>query len=359
MKLEIGSLLLSLCLSSNISAQELKIDALLPSVVVRQDSAIMTFKMKVSAAEMNARNSISLIPMLRSNTQIKDFSEIILNGEKAHRTYRRMSAMNRRKSKNKAASANKIREYKFNGSTQEIEYRASVPAESWMQYAEIVLKREDRNGDGMKTKSEILPMPNQKVTASLYQMPETSYTPEVNTASVTTMSSAGNTTLGSTQAVTPLANTYKGSFLPPESDATDERNKKELKFNLEEARVMIDVNPRILSLRELYTVALSYKEDKEMFYRIIDISVKSYPADPIANLNAASAAIERGNIHEAGRYLQMAARDTLAYKNCRGVFELLTNNTYEGIRLLKAAKAEGSEEAAFNLKKFFESKTIK
>ena len=93
----------------------------------------------------------------------------------------------------------------------------------------------------------------------------------------------------------------------------------------------------------------------EQFYKIIDISVKIYPASPVANLNAAAAAIERGNTQAAGRYLQMASHETLAYKNCRGAYELLCNNTYEGIRLLKAAKAEGSEEATYNLKIFFES----
>lgn len=360
MRLPLSSLLLTLCLSSNVSAQELKIDALLPSVVVRQDSAIMTFKMKVSATEMNSRNSINLIPMLRSNSQIKDFSEIILNGERAHKTYRRMNAMKRRKSKNKnTAAINAAREYKFTGEAQEIEYRASVPAENWMQFAEIVLKREDRNEDGMKIKSEILPMPNQKVTTSLYQAAGTNYSDQSYGTETPVLPIADNSVSSSMPVAAPVVENYKGSFLPPESDATDERNKKELKFNLEEARVMIDVNPRILSLRELYTVAISYKEDKEMFYRIIDISVKSYPADPIANLNAASAAIERGNIRDAGRYLQMASRETLAYKNCRGVFELLTNNTYEGIRLLKAAKAQGSEEAAFNLKQFFKSRSTK
>ena len=71
--------------------------------------------------------------------------------------------------------------------------------------------------------------------------------------------------------------------------------------------------------------------------------------------HAAAAAIERGNTQAAGRYLQMASHETLAYKNCRGAYELLCNNTYEGIRLLKAAKAEGSEEATYNLKIFFES----
>ena len=148
---------------------------------------------------------------------------------------------------------------------------------------------------------------------------------------------------------------FKGSYVSPESDATDERNQKELNFSLDEARVIAEINPQMLSLRELYTVAISYKNTPEQFYKIIDISVKIYPASPVANLNAAAAAIERGNTQAAGRYLQMASHETLAYKNCRGAYELLCNNTYEGIRLLKAAKAEGSEEATYNLKIFFES----
>ncbi len=48
----------------------------------------------------------------------------------------------------------------------------------------------------------------------------------------------------------------------------------------------------------------------------------------------------------------MALHEGLAYKSCRGVYELMTGNTYEGIRILKAAKAEGSEEAAYNLNVF-------
>ena len=50
-----------------------------------------------------------------------------------------------------------------------------------------------------------------------------------------------------------------------------------------------------------------------------------------------------------------APHDSLAYKNCRGVYELMTGNTYEGIRMLKAAKTEGSEEASYNLNVFFEN----
>ena len=41
-------------------------------------------------------------------------------------------------------------------------------------------------------------------------------------------------------------------------------------------------------------VALSYKDEPEKFYKIIETSVKIYPTNPVANLNAANAAIERG-----------------------------------------------------------------
>lgn len=50
---------------------------------------------------------------------------------------------------------------------------------------------------------------------------------------------------------------FKGSYVSPESDATDERNQKELNFSLDEARVIAEINPQMLSLRELYTVAIA------------------------------------------------------------------------------------------------------
>lgn len=58
---------------------------------------------------------------------------------------------------------------------------------------------------------------------------------------------------------------YKGSYVSPATDDVDIRNQKELNFNLEEAKIMADVNPQMLSLRELYTVALSYADNKAKF----------------------------------------------------------------------------------------------
>ena len=245
-------------------------------------------------------------------------------------------------------------------SDQTIHYRASLPAADWIQFATLNLKKEVINGSGEKVQSENIPIPDTAphiATATDHFVPQRDRNREAPMAA----SSPSAPVVPEHHSVSPAPSApsakpyFKGSYVSPESDATDERNQKELNFSLDEARVIAEINPQMLSLRELYTVAISYKNTPEQFYKIIDISVKIYPASPVANLNAAAAAIERGNTQAAGRYLQMASHETLAYKNCRGAYELLCNNTYEGIRLLKAAKAEGSEEATYNLKIFFES----
>ncbi len=76
----------------------------------------------------------------------------------------------------------------------------------------------------------------------------------------------------------------------------------------------------------------------------------------MAILIAAPAAIERGRLQAADEFLQLATRTQLAYTNNRGAYELMCNNIYEGLRLLKAAEAEGSADATHNLKIFVDSK---
>ena len=333
MKLKTNILFSLLLCGTFATAQNLKLDILPPSVTLGQDSATVSMKMTFNVPQMDTKSHIRLTPVLTDGTHTAELPQILLNGERAHRLYRRTLALNKRRGKADVTPV--FTAIPLTDSDQTIHYRASLPAADWIQFATLNLKKEVINGSGEKVQSENIPIPD---TA-----------PHIATATdhfgpVSPAPSA------------PSAKPYfKGSYVSPESDATDERNQKELNFSLDEARVIAEINPQMLSLRELYTVAISYKNTPEQFYKIIDISVKIYPASPVANLNAAAAAIERGNTQAAGRYLQMASHETLAYKNCRGAYELLCNNTYEGIRLLKAAKAEGSEEATYNLKIFFES----
>lgn len=330
------------------SAQDLKLDILSPSIRVLQDSAVISMKMAISVPEMDSKSYIRLTPILTNSIRSTELPFIILNGEKAQKLYRRNQALNKRKGKKEAPGT-----FAVIGLTPEehkLDYRTALATEGWMRNAKLLMRKEVINGNGDKTQNETFSFSNNKMIV---------FTQETGQVSESYPLPKKDVVLPANPPVSAGEKHFKGSYISPESDATDERNQKELNFSLEEARVMAGVNPQILSLRELYTVAISYKNDPFQFYKIIDTSVKIYPASPVANLNAAAAAIEQGNIEAAGRYLQMASHESLAYKNCRGVYELLCNNTYEGIRLLKSAKAAGSEEAAQNLKLFFESnKTV-
>lgn len=359
MKLKTNILFGLLLCGTFATAQNLKLDILPPSVTLRPDSAVVSMKMTCSVPQMDTKSQIRLTPVLTDGTHTAELPQILLNGERAHRLYRRTQALNKRRGK--ADPTPVFTAISLTGGDQSILYRASLPAADWVQFATLSLKKEVINGNGDKVQSENISIPEkaahiaqagQPIKSTEVAIPPQDRTSETTTAVVIPSAPV----VPESRPVSPAAKpNFKGSYVSPESDATDERNQKELNFSLDEARVIAEINPQMLSLRELYTVAISYKSVPAKFYKIIDISVKIYPASPIANLNAAAAAIERGNTQAAGRYLQMASHETLAYKNCRGAYELLCNNTYEGIRLLKAAKAEGSEEATYNLKIFFES----
>jgi hypothetical protein len=358
MKLKTNILFSLLLCGTFATAQNLKLDILPPSVTLGQDSATVFMKMTLNVPQMDTKNHIRLTPVLTDGTRTAELPQILLNGERAHRLYRRTLALNKRRGKADVTPV--FTAIPLTDSDQTIHYRASLPAADWIQFATLNLKKEVINGSGEKVQSENIPIPDTAphiATATDHFVPQRDRNREAPMAA----SSPSAPVVPEHRPVSPAPSApsakpyFKGSYVSPESDATDERNQKELNFSLDEARVIAEINPQMLSLRELYTVAISYKNTPEQFYKIIDISVKIYPASPVANLNAAAAAIERGNTQAAGRYLQMASHETLAYKNCRGAYELLCNNTYEGIRLLKAAKAEGSEEATYNLKIFFES----
>lgn len=298
---------------------------------------------------MNPKNAVILTPILTGQDRKILLPAIQLNGKQKQKLYVRNQILRKKKNSKESNTA-----YLVTGIDDEhsrtIAYQTSLPAEQWMNDAALYLRR-----------TIVRPESEQILKDTLILAPQYAVLPPNVTAtdipaqeiSATTMSTNSMPSISSTPVNKKLK--YKGSYISPASDDVDIRNQKELNFNLEEAKIMADINPQMLSLRELYTVALSYADNKTKFYQIINISVKLYPVHPVANLNAAAAAIEQGDTKSASKFLSMALHEGLAYKSCRGVYELMTGNTYEGIRILKAAKAEGSEEAAYNLNVFFEN----
>lgn len=337
--------ILEVFMLSHTQAQELKSEINSPVINLKQDSAVISFQVSISASQIPDNGHITLIPVYSGLSDLINLPNIVVNSKKAQKLYMRKQALRKRKDNNSSPGKNDI-VVLADEEVQNYSYRVSLPLQGWMKQGKLVVKRETYTAGDEKMSSEVIELDPEIKSAE--RMPISRYAPIVKQGNLEQKDSELWTT---NIAESPR---FKGSYLEPEPDATDERNQRELNFTPEEARVIANINPQILSLRELYLVAVSYKNSPELFYKFIDLCVNMYPTSPVANLNAASAAIERNDVEAAGKYLQIASHETLAYKNCKGVYELLCNNIYEGIRLLKAAVNEGCEEANYNLKIFFE-----
>ncbi|CDA83837.1 DUF3868 domain-containing protein [Bacteroides congonensis] len=339
-------ILLGLLICNLLPAQNVKLDIKPHFLGVRADSLLLSMDVSVEIEDMNPKNAVILTPVLTGQDHRILLPAIQLNGKQKQKLYLRNQIL-RKKKGSKADDAAYLVAGIDDSHSRTINYRTALPAENWMNDATLYLRRTIVRPEGEQTLKDTL------IIAPQYAV----LPPEMGNTAIQEVSSAATADNSTTPSAAPTGKKprYKGSYVSPSSDDVDIRNQKELNFNLEEAKIMADINPQMLSLRELYTVALSYADNKAKFYQIINISVKLYPVHPVANLNAAAAAIEQGDTKSASKFLSMALHEGLAYKSCRGVYELMTGNTYEGIRILKAAKAEGSEEAAYNLNVFFEN----
>lgn len=67
-------------------------------------------------------------------------------------------------------------------------------------------------------------------------------------------------------------------------------------------------NPELMSLDEIYMVANSYEHGSPEFLNAMEVALKWYPNDPVANGNAAAIAIERKDYAAAETYLAKAGQ---------------------------------------------------
>ena len=328
-------------------AQTYQLNALSAEWENRRDSTVLKLELSLETDDLKSFDHICVTPILSGMNQRVTLPTLRLNSKQAQKKWQRDRLLARRKGESALQTGPVVL---IDQEKMRFQYRGAIAALYGAQSLKLELQKEVFQKKGPRIQNELLTVVHKGSLPAVPALPVAPVRQPDAQASVPSAPVAPVAPVGVS-----MGTRYKGSYLSPESDATDERNQKELNFSLDEARVMAEITPQMLSLRELYTVALSYKNQPEKFYRIIQTSVQIYPAHPVANQNAAAAALEQGNVEAAGRYLQVASHETLAYKSCRGIYELLCNNLYEGIRLLKSAKAEGSEEAAINLKLFFES----
>lgn len=113
------------------------------------------------------------------------------------------------------------------------------------------------------------------------------------------------------------------------------------------ARVMRE-QPQKLSLNEFYLVARQYEPGTDEFTDVFETAVRMYPTDETANLNAANAAMRRGDLDGAERYLAKAGNTPEAVY-ARGALAIRREDYDAARRYLNEAKALGVEQAAATL----------
>lgn len=120
-------------------------------------------------------------------------------------------------------------------------------------------------------------------------------------------------------------------------------------FDVEEAKALVRTRPQDLSLQELFLVAQTYRPGSDDFKQVFDVAVRMYPADPVANLNAANALLEQHQPEQALRYLDLAPTCPEA-QNARAVALILLRRYDEAQPLLQAAVQAGLPAARTNIR---------
>lgn len=108
-------------------------------------------------------------------------------------------------------------------------------------------------------------------------------------------------------------------------------------------RVMAE-RPNELSLEEFYLLAQSYPAGSKEFDEVFDIAVRMFPNDPVANLNAANAAMASGHLDSAEKYLAKSG-DSADADYARGLCKALRNDYDGAAALLEKAGAQGMPQA--------------
>ena len=113
------------------------------------------------------------------------------------------------------------------------------------------------------------------------------------------------------------------------------------------ARIMRE-QPQKLSLNEFYLVAQQYEPGSDEFADVFETAVRMYPSDETANLNAANAAMRRGDLDSAERYLDKAG-NTPETVYARGALAIRREEYDAARRYLNEANTLGVEQAAATL----------
>ena len=115
-----------------------------------------------------------------------------------------------------------------------------------------------------------------------------------------------------------------------------------------EILAIMRTQPQKLGLNEFYVAASELEPGTEEFTEVFETAVRLFPEDEAANLNAANAAMRRGDNERAARYLEKAGTSAEAVY-ARGALAIRTEDYASARRYLTAARAAGLAQAGETL----------
>ncbi len=114
--------------------------------------------------------------------------------------------------------------------------------------------------------------------------------------------------------------------------------------DVQKIAVLLETAPQKLSLDEIYLYAQSLDKDSKQFRDVMEIAVRMFPDDEVANLNAAATAVSNGDFASARRYLSKAGnRPEATYTE--GAMAVLMEDYPTALQLLTKASSQGIRQA--------------
>ncbi len=127
--------------------------------------------------------------------------------------------------------------------------------------------------------------------------------------------------------------------------------------DVDEIERIMHTRPQNLSLNEFNLVAQKYEPGSDEFTEVYETAVRMYPTDETANLNAANAAMRRGDNALAERYLAKAGNSPEAVY-ARGALAIRNEDYDTAHRYLEQAKRLGVAQAETTLEQLAQGKRI-
>ena len=110
--------------------------------------------------------------------------------------------------------------------------------------------------------------------------------------------------------------------------------------DVEEIKRIFRSSPQKLSLNEFYHLAEQYEPGTDAYDEVFETAVRMYPDDAQANLNAANAAMQKGDLKRSAAYLQKAG-DSVEAVYARGVQAALSEDYPVALDYFHQAKNQG------------------